>query len=109
MTYFENLNVINELVERGINLYDLDVAQNVQDAFVNTDFSEKLNDEELFNFVCERTSEAHLKSDDQCSVLNDVYLCAEGVVGLCHEYNWNLEELRKLNKWEFIDYICNNY
>lgn len=109
MTYYENLKIINELIERGVSLYDLNVAQNVENAASNMDYVGELEDENVFNFVCARTSEAHLKSDDQCSVLNDVYLCAEGVIGLCAEHNFNLEELKKLDKWEFIRYIGSNY
>lgn len=109
MTYFENLNVINELIERGVSLYDLDVAQNVNDAAVNLDYVSELANENVFNFVCARTSEAHLKADDRDDILNDVYSCAEGVVNLCAEHNFNLEELEKLDKWEFIRYIGLNY
>ena len=93
MTYREQLNKVRDL---GIAICDLEIA-NELDAVLDFEYTE-----EEFESLCDFSVEIYLKAEKMTT--DAIAYCINDLV---EEKGKTVEEILKMNKWDFIDKASN--
>ena len=93
MTYREQLNKVNEL---GISICDLEIADEL-DVVLNFDYTE-----EQFESLCAFGVRIYLKAEKMTT--DAIAFCINELV---NEEGKTVEEIIKMDKWDFIDKASN--
>ena len=93
MTYREQLNKVRDL---GISICDLEIA-NELDAVLDFEYTE-----EEFESLCAFSVEIYLKAEKMTT--DAIAYCINDLV---EEKGKTVEEILKMNKWDFIDKASN--
>ena len=93
MTYREQLNKVRDL---GISICDLEIADEL-DAVLDFEYTE-----EEFESLCDFSVEIYLKAEKMTT--DAIAYCINDLV---HDEGKPVEQILKMNKWDFIDNASN--